>query len=130
MFPNRRFDLVGFLPMLLLMAPFQALNLVGMVLFVMLLTNRNAVPVPPIPVTAKTMVALYGGLELVMGVLFRSSGIAHFAHLGGMLGAWLLIEHWRGQSPLSGRRRRDPAAQSAPGPAQADCRPLGGGERQ
>ncbi|MBL0090830.1 MAG: rhomboid family intramembrane serine protease [Ideonella sp.] len=106
MFPNRRFDLVGFLPMLLLMAPFQALNLVGMVLFVMLLTNRNAVPVPPIPVTAKTMVALYGGLELVMGVLFRSSGIAHFAHLGGMLGAWLLIKYWRGQSPLSGRRRR------------------------
>jgi len=23
------------------------------------------------------------------------SGVAHFAHLGGMLGAWLLIRHWR-----------------------------------
>jgi membrane associated rhomboid family serine protease len=106
MFPNRRFDLVGFLPMLFLMAPSQILNLVGMALFVMLMTNRNAVPVPPMPIPAKAMVAIYGGIELLMGVFFRSSGVAHFAHLGGMLGAWLLIKYWRGQSPLSGRRRR------------------------
>ncbi|RZL33128.1 MAG: rhomboid family intramembrane serine protease [Rubrivivax sp.] len=68
--------------------------------FGMLFPNRIIVPlIPPIPMKAKYFVAIFGGLELVFG-LSRSSGIAHFAHLGGMLGAWLLIRHWR-----SSRRR-------------------------
>jgi membrane associated rhomboid family serine protease len=48
---------------------------------------------------------LFGGLELVMGV-FGGSGIAHFAHLGGMLGGWLMIRFWRGQSPFPPKRKR------------------------
>jgi membrane associated rhomboid family serine protease len=63
--------------------------------FGMLFPNRIIVPlIPPIPMKAKVFVAIYGGLELFLGV-YGGSGVAHFAHLGGMLGAWLLIRHWR-----------------------------------
>ena len=63
--------------------------------FGMLFPNRIIVPlIPPIPMKAKVFVAVFGGLELILG-FSRTSGIAHFAHLGGMLGAWLLIRHWR-----------------------------------
>ncbi len=60
--------------------------------------------IPPIPMPARWFVALYGGLELVLGVTGTQAGVAHFAHLGGMLGAWLLIRYWRGRPPF---RRRD-----------------------
>jgi len=68
--------------------------------------NRTIVPlIPPIPMKAKVFVAIYGGLELLMGVTGSASGVAHFAHLGGMLGGFLMLRYWRGQSPFSGRRR-------------------------
>jgi membrane associated rhomboid family serine protease len=50
------------------------------------------------------MVLIFGAIELLMGIFYTRSGIAHFAHLGGMLGAWLLLLHWRGRLPF-GRRR-------------------------
>jgi membrane associated rhomboid family serine protease len=104
-FPRRQFDLVGLLPMLLLLVPNSFVNMLGFMLYIVLLTNRQMVPIPPIPVPAMTMVAIFGGIELVLGIFFRSgSGIAHFAHLGGMLGGWLLIQYWRRQG-LFGRRR-------------------------
>ena len=69
--------------------------------------NRTIMPLfPPIPMKAKYFVAIYGGLELLFGVTGTASGIAHFAHLGGMLGGFLMIRYWRGLSPFSGRRRR------------------------
>jgi len=72
--------------------------------FGMLFPNRIIVPlIPPIPMKAKYFVAIFGGLELAMGARlfeFGPANVAHFAHLGGMLGAWLLISHWR-----SSRRR-------------------------
>ncbi len=111
-FPRRSFDLVGFLPMLLMLLPFPLFNILGMVLFFMLLTNRQAVPIPPIQISAMTMVTIYGGVELVLGsglldVLLggRGSNIAHFAHLGGMIGGWLMIRYWRKLPPFSSRRR-------------------------
>ena len=58
---------------------------------------------PPIPMPAWLFVTLYGLLELIFGVTGTEAGVAHFAHLGGMLGAWLLIRHWR-SGPPSGRR--------------------------
>jgi membrane associated rhomboid family serine protease len=68
--------------------------------------NRTIVPlIPPIPMKAKVFVAIYGGLELLMGVTGTASGVAHFAHLGGMLGGFLMLRYWRGQSPFSGHRR-------------------------
>ena len=103
-FPRRQFDLVGFLPVILLLAPSQMLNIVGMVLFFLLFTNRQAVPIPPVFAPAMTLVAIYGGLELLLGMFFRSSGIAHFAHLGGLVGGWLMINWWRGRLPGSRRR--------------------------
>jgi membrane associated rhomboid family serine protease len=54
---------------------------------------------PPIPMPAWVFVFVYGGLELVLGVTGTQEGVAHFAHLGGMLGAWLLIRHWRDRPP-------------------------------
>jgi membrane associated rhomboid family serine protease len=51
--------------------------------------------IPPIPMPARVFVILYGVLELVQGVVGTQSGVAHFAHLGGMLGAWLVLRRWR-----------------------------------
>ncbi len=104
-FPRRYFDLVGFLPMVLMMLPFQLFNILGMVLFFMLMTNRQAVPIPPIQIPAMTMVAIYGGLELLLGLFFRGGGVARFAHLGGMVGGWLMIRYWRKLPPFGSRRR-------------------------
>jgi membrane associated rhomboid family serine protease len=71
--------------------------------FGMMFPNRTIMPLfPPIPMKAKVFVAIFGVLELVFGVT-GGSGIAHFAHLGGMLGGFLMIRYWRGQAPF-GRR--------------------------
>lgn len=55
---------------------------------------------PPIPMPAWLFASLYAGVELVMGVTGTKAGVAHFAHLGGMLGGYLLIRYWRGQTSL------------------------------
>lgn len=52
--------------------------------------------IPPIPMPAWLFVTLYGALELFLGITGTQAGVAHFAHLGGMLGGYLLIRHWRG----------------------------------
>jgi membrane associated rhomboid family serine protease len=74
--------------------------------FGMLFPDRIMVPLfPPIPMKARTFVIVFGGIELLMGLFSRGS-VAHFAHLGGMLGGWLMIRYWRGQSPFGSSRRR------------------------
>lgn len=74
--------------------------------FGMMFPNRTIMPLfPPIPMKAKVFVAVFGGLELLMGVTGAGSGVAHFAHLGGMLGGWLTLRYWRGQPPFRPRRR-------------------------
>ncbi len=50
---------------------------------------------PPIPMKAKYFVLLYGLLELYLGLSGRAPGIANFAHLGGMLFGFILIQYWR-----------------------------------
>ncbi len=50
---------------------------------------------PPIPMPAWLFVTLYGLLELVLGVTGAQDSVAHFAHLGGMLGGALMILLWR-----------------------------------
>ena len=50
---------------------------------------------PPIPMKAKYMVVLFGILELYLGLSGRAPGIANFAHLGGMLFGFLLIQRWK-----------------------------------
>ncbi|MBF9174399.1 rhomboid family intramembrane serine protease, partial [Xanthomonas campestris pv. campestris] len=59
---------------------------------------------PPIPMKARTFVIVFGAIELLLGATGWQPGVAHFAHLGGMLFGWLLIRHWRGQPPFGGKR--------------------------
>jgi membrane associated rhomboid family serine protease len=51
--------------------------------------------IPPIPMPAILFVILYALLELFSGVFGTNQGVAHFAHLGGMIGAFLTLRHWR-----------------------------------
>ena len=53
--------------------------------------RRVMLLIPPIPMPARVFVTLYGLLELVLGVTGTQAGVAHFAHLGGMLGGWLAM---------------------------------------
>lgn len=55
---------------------------------------------PPIPVKAKWLVIIFAAIELVSGINGIQDGVAHFAHLGGMLFGWLLIRWWRKQGNL------------------------------
>ena len=50
---------------------------------------------PPIPMKAKYFVLLFGAIELFSGVTGLNSGIAHFAHLGGMVFGFVLIKYWK-----------------------------------
>lgn len=59
----------------------------------------------PIPIPAWLFVSLYAVAELAMGVTGIAPGVAHFAHLGGMLGGLVLIQYWRGRLPWKPRRR-------------------------
>jgi len=54
---------------------------------------------PPIPMKAKYFVMIFAGIELYAGVTGTLAGIAHFAHLGGMLFGFLLLWYW-GRHPL------------------------------
>jgi membrane associated rhomboid family serine protease len=67
--------------------------------------QRIMLLIPPIPMPAWLMVTLYGALELYLGVTGTQAGVAHFAHLGGMLGAFLALQWRRAKAPF-GRRRR------------------------
>jgi membrane associated rhomboid family serine protease len=58
--------------------------------------------IPPVPMPAWVAVLLFGAFELVNGVLGTMNGIAHFAHLGGMLGAFLLLRRWAILRPSRG----------------------------
>lgn len=55
---------------------------------------------PPMPIKAKWLVIGYGALELWAGVTGTAPTVAHFAHLGGMLFGFLLIQYWRGKLPI------------------------------
>lgn len=50
---------------------------------------------PPISLKAKWFVIIFAAIELVTGVLGTRDGVAHFAHLGGMLFGLILILIWK-----------------------------------
>ena len=50
---------------------------------------------PPIPMPAWLFVTLYGVLELTLGLTGQQPGVAHFAHLGGMLGGFIALTVFR-----------------------------------
>lgn len=66
--------------------------------------NRITLLFPPIPIPARVFVVVYAVLELVMGVTGAQSGVAHFAHLGGMVGGFIMLRYWRGGGPTWRRR--------------------------
>jgi len=55
---------------------------------------------PPIPMPAWLFVIFYALLELYLGVTGTQAGVAHFAHLGGMLGGYLMLRRWRRRPSL------------------------------
>jgi membrane associated rhomboid family serine protease len=69
--------------------------------FGMMFPRRMVVLIfPPIPMPAWLLVTLFGALELLYGITGTQAGVAHFAHLGGMAGGFLLIQYWRGRLPI------------------------------
>lgn len=76
--------------------------------FAMMFPNmRIMLMFPPIPMRAKYFVLIYGALELYLGVSNTFSGVAHFAHLGGMIFGLLLILYWRMTDPVRMRPFRE-----------------------
>lgn len=65
--------------------------------------SRLTLLFPPVSMKAKTMVLIFAGIEILTGVLGTRDGVAHFAHLGGMLIGWLLILYWRKRGTLFDR---------------------------
>jgi membrane associated rhomboid family serine protease len=57
-------------------------------------TRRVVLLFPPIPMPAWVFATGYGLLELFLGVSGKEVDVAHFAHIGGMLGAIALILYW------------------------------------
>ena len=66
---------------------------------VMFPRRRVMLLIPPIPMPAWVFVLAYATLELVLGVTGTASGIAHFAHLGGMLGGGWMLWRWARAAP-------------------------------
>ena len=54
---------------------------------------------PPIPIKAKYFVGIYGAIELLSGLTRPDSGVAHFAHLGGLFVGFILIRYWKIKRP-------------------------------
>lgn len=52
---------------------------------------------PPVVLQARTLVYLAAGVEMLFAITRILPGIAHFAHLGGMLGGWLMLQWLRGR---------------------------------
>lgn len=91
-------------------------GVLGLVLGYGLLFPQQKVMIFPIPffIPARIAVVLIGAFALFAGFSRAMPGIAHFAHLGGMLTGWILIRCWRGQPPFGGggRGRRKPHLRS------------------
>ena len=58
----------------------------------------------PIPMPAWIFVIGYILLELFLGVTGTQEGVAHFAHLGGAVGGFVLLQYWRGKLPIRPKR--------------------------
>jgi membrane associated rhomboid family serine protease len=56
-----------------------------------------------LPIEARWLVILYAGIDLFGGISGASTGVAHFAHLGGFVGAWFYL-WWLDRRATAGRR--------------------------
>jgi membrane associated rhomboid family serine protease len=57
---------------------------------------------PPVALKAKWFVLIFAGLELLLGMSSTGGGIAHFAHLGGLIFGFILIMYWKKTRQLYG----------------------------
>jgi membrane associated rhomboid family serine protease len=57
--------------------------------------NKVMLLFPPIPIPSRLFVVIYAVIELVLGVTGSQAGVAHFAHLGGLLGGAAMLYYWR-----------------------------------
>lgn len=72
--------------------------------FGMMFPNTNMFVFPlPFPIKAKFFVIGYAVIEVLMGFGSSGDGIAHFAHLGGMIFGFLLIMYWRKKNKNNGQ---------------------------
>jgi membrane associated rhomboid family serine protease len=68
--------------------------------YALLFPHRKVVPlIPPIPMPAWLFAGLYALVELFLGFTGRLASVAHFAHLGGMIGSALVVMQWRRARP-------------------------------
>jgi len=68
--------------------------------YALMFPHRKVIPLfPPIPMPAWLFATIFAGVELFLGVTGTLSGIAHFAHLGGMIGSALTVLQWRRRRP-------------------------------
>src|ERR1700726_4635567 len=90
-----------FIPTLFGAPPAQTIGASGgvfglLLAYAFLFPKRKVIPLfPPIPMPAWLFATIYAGIELILGVTGTLSGVAHFAHLGGMVGSGLVITQWR-----------------------------------
>ena len=90
-----------FVPMLFGAPPAPTIGASGgvfglLLAYAFLFPKRKVIPlIPPIPMPAWLFATLYAAVELFLGVTGTLSGVAHFAHLGGMVGSALVIVQWR-----------------------------------
>ena len=72
--------------------------------FGMLFPNSQMFVFPiPFPIKAKFFVIGYAVIELFSGLGASGDGIAHFAHLGGMIFGFFLILYWRKKNNNNGQ---------------------------
>ncbi len=57
----------------------------------------------PIPIKAKWLVMGYFVIEFVSGISTSADGVAHFAHLGGMVFGFLLLLYWKKKGVFNNR---------------------------
>ncbi len=67
--------------------------------------SRLTLLFPPVTLSAKWMVIIFAVIELTTGITGASANVAHFAHLGGMLIGWLLIQYWKKRGVLFDKQR-------------------------
>lgn len=58
---------------------------------------------PPVSLKAKWFVLIFAAIELALGVFGTRAGIAHFAHLGGLIFGFVLIMYWKKRRMLYSR---------------------------
>ncbi|MFO1465356.1 MAG: rhomboid family intramembrane serine protease [Steroidobacteraceae bacterium] len=89
-----------FTPMFMHVAPEPVVGASGgvfglLLVYAFMFPHRKLIIIPiPVPVSAWLFATLYAAIELFLGLTGAQTNVAHFAHLGGMIGAGILLAYW------------------------------------